>query len=216
MKLFIVVFFILIFTGCSHDNFKLQKGDLLFQDLDCGELCDAIEKVTVGVDGKKFSHVAIVSKIENDGNVFVIEAYNGVTETPLIEFLQRSHDEKGQPKIVVGRLLPEYSYMIPVAVSKAYNLVGKKYDSNFDLKNDSYYCSELIYDIFKYDDKGNKVELFPLNVMTFKDPNIGKVLQVWVKYFKKLGIPVPEGKPGINPGAISRSPKLKVFYPVTL
>ena len=36
----------------------LKEGDLLFQDLNCGELCDAIETVTQGVDGKDFSHCA--------------------------------------------------------------------------------------------------------------------------------------------------------------
>lgn len=216
MKFLIVFLFILIFSGCSNENFKLQKGDLLFQQLDCGELCDAIEKVTVGVDGKKFSHVAIVSKIDNDGKAYVIEAYDGVEETPVSEFIRRSHDAKGNPKVVVGRLLPEYQYMIPIAVSKAYKLIGEKYDTEFNLNNDSYYCSELIYDIFKYDDKGNKVELFPLNLMTFKDPKTGKIMPVWSTYFKKLGLPVPEGKLGINPGAISISPKLRAFYPTAL
>jgi hypothetical protein len=208
-----VIFLITLLLGCSQNSttFKLQKGDLLFQDLDCGELCDAIEKVTTGIDGKKFSHVAIISKIDNDGKAYVIEAYDGVTEIPINEFLKRSRDEKGRPKVVVGRLLPEYQYMIPVAVSKAYKLIGKKYDSGFDLKNDSYYCSELIYEIFKYDDKGRPVELFPLNAMTFKDPGTGKIMSVWSKYFKKLGMPVPEGQPGINPGAISVSPKVRVF-----
>lgn len=212
MRLFFAIVLILIFSSCSHNEFKLQKGDLLFQDLDCGELCDAIEKVTTGVNGAKFSHVAIVSKIDNDGKAYVIEAYDKVEETPVSEFLKRSHDDKGNPKVVVAKLLPEYQYLIPVAVNRAYKLLGKKYDSKFDLNDDSYYCSELIYDIFKYYDKGKKIELFPLNSMTFKDPDTGEIMNVWKKYFKELGIPVPEGKPGINPGAISRSPKLKVVH----
>jgi len=201
-----------MFTSCSHNEFKLQKGDLLFQDLDCGDLCDAIEKVTTGVNGAKFSHVAIVSKVAPDGKAYVIEAYDKVGETPVNEFLKRSHDGKGNPKVIVERLLPEYQYLIPVAINRAYKLLGKKYDPEFFLSSDSYYCSKLIYDVFKFDDKGKEIDLFPLNSMTFKDPETGKIMYVWKKYFKELGVPVPEGKPGINPGAISRSPKLNVVH----
>ena len=46
----------------SHQSESLQDGDLLFQDLNCGELCNAIEAVTEGVNGKDFSHCAIVVK----------------------------------------------------------------------------------------------------------------------------------------------------------
>jgi len=212
MRSLFIICFILIFTSCGHHGFKLQKGDLLFQNLDCGELCDAIEKVTTGIDGKKFSHVAIVSKIDNDGKVYIIEAYDGVTETSLSEFLKRSYDDKGNPKVVVARLIPEYQYLIPVAVGRAYKLIGKKYDPKFDLNNDSYYCSELIYSIFNYKDEKHGEEVFPLNMMTFKDPRTGEIMTVWKEYFKKLGVPVPEGKSGINPGAISRSPKIKIVY----
>jgi hypothetical protein len=212
MKLFLTLLLALLFISCGHNEFKLQKGDLLFQDLDCGAPCDAIEKVTTGVNGAKFSHVAIVSKIDPDGEAYVIEAYDGVEETPVSEFLKRSHDDKGNPKVVVERLLPEYQYLIPIAVGRAYKLLGKKYDPKFDLENDSYYCSELIYEIFKYDDKGRKIVLFPLNMMTFKEPGTGNIMDVWKKYFRELGIPAPEGKPGINPGAISRSPKIKVVH----
>ncbi|MHC4724324.1 MAG: hypothetical protein ACYS9V_08765 [Planctomycetota bacterium] len=41
--------------------FEPKEGDLLFQDLDCGPLCDAIEKVTTGYQGSNFSHVGILA-----------------------------------------------------------------------------------------------------------------------------------------------------------
>jgi len=31
----------------DYSKFKLQSGDLLFQDGDCGPFCEAIEKVTL-------------------------------------------------------------------------------------------------------------------------------------------------------------------------
>jgi len=48
--------------------------------------------------------------------------------------------------------------------------------------------------------------------MTFDDPDTKTIFPIWEDYFKKLGIPVPEGKPGLNPGSISRSDKIKIVY----
>ena len=42
------------------EEFAFKSGYLLFQDLDCGELCDAIKWVTKGVNGKEFSHLGLV------------------------------------------------------------------------------------------------------------------------------------------------------------
>jgi hypothetical protein len=49
--------------------------------------------------------------------------------------------------------------------------------------------------------------------MTFKEPNTEETLVAWKQYFSDLGVAVPEGQPGINPGSISRSPVLNIFYP---
>ena len=38
---------------------KIKTGDLLFQNLDCGSLCDAIETVTEGYNAQKFSHIGL-------------------------------------------------------------------------------------------------------------------------------------------------------------
>jgi hypothetical protein len=56
LSFFTLILALLLFWGCatpSNNNQNtngnletLQEGDLLFQDLNCGELCDAIEAVT--------------------------------------------------------------------------------------------------------------------------------------------------------------------------
>jgi len=215
MRSILVILSASLIFSCANRTatFKPQAGDLLFQDLDCGKICDAIETVTTGVDSAKLSHVGIVGRIDNKGEVYVIEAYEGVKEVPLEKFLRRSADPSGRPKVLVGRLLPQYQGAIPVAVQNAYKLIGAPYDSMFVLGDNSYYCSELVYEAFKTKDAKDYVtDLFPLNKMTFKDPATGKIMDVWKKYFKELGIAVPEGKPGINPGAISMSPKLQIVY----
>ena len=44
--------------SCKHSKIseKLQDGDLLFQNLNCDNLYEAIEAVTEGVNGQDFSH----------------------------------------------------------------------------------------------------------------------------------------------------------------
>jgi hypothetical protein len=203
-------------VGCSQYHyqkgrgFTLQEGDLLFQDLDCGPLCDAIEKVTTGYRGASFSHVGIAAK-DAGGNFVVIESSsNGVTSTPLQTFLNSSSDERGRPKVVVGRLKPAFYRLIPSAIREAFALKGKPYDKVFAINNDSFYCSELIYEMFLR--ANNNRPVFTLQPMTFKDPDTGVILPAWEQYFSKLGVSVPEGEPGINPGGISRSPVLSIIY----
>jgi len=193
----------------ARDGFAVLPGDLLFQDLDCGPLCDAIEKVTTGYQWANFSHVGLAAK-DDDGNVVVIEAVSGGVEaTPLQTFLGRSLDEAGRPKVAVGRLKAPYRYLIPSAIEEAFALKGRPYDKVFAFDNGAYYCSELIYEIFRRANKNTPI--FEAQPMTFKDPDTDRTHPAWGQYFAELGVPVPEGEPGINPGGISRSDALTIF-----
>lgn len=202
--------------GCSQRtyradiNFVPVPGDLLFQDLDCGPLCDAIEKVTTGYQGANFSHVGIAA-VNDDGSIVVIEAVSsGVKVTPLWTFLGRSVDTKGRPKVVVGRLRRAYRHLIAPAIEEAFSLEGKPYDKVFAIDNKAYYCSELIYEIFRR--ANDNTPVFTLQPMTFREPGTEQTQQVWQDYFSTLGVPVPEGQPGINPGGISRSAALTIIH----
>ncbi|MHC4186941.1 MAG: YiiX/YebB-like N1pC/P60 family cysteine hydrolase [Planctomycetota bacterium] len=190
--------------------FEPKEGDLLFQDLDCGPLCDAIEKVTTGYQDLDFSHVGIIAR-NSSGNLVVIEAVSsGVETTDLEDFMQRSFDQRGRPKVIVGRLKEPYKHLIPLAIENGFALEGKPYDKVFALNNDAYYCSELIYQIFW--EANNNNPLFTLQPMTFKDPETGKILNVWEDYFSRLDTPVPQGREGLNPGSISCSSVLDIVY----
>lgn len=209
-------FIVLFVIGCNQNYFQkgnrfaLQPGDLLFQDADCGPLCDSIEEVTCGYLGARFSHVGIAAKDANNNYVVIEALSSGVKVSRLESFLGRSLDRDNQPKVVVGRLKPAFIHLIPLALREAFALRGRPYDKLFVINNDSYYCSELIYEIFLRANDNKPV--FTLEPMTFKGPDTGVTLATWREYFSKLEASIPEGKPGINPGGISRSEALSIIY----
>ena len=203
MKKYIYLLFIL-HSSCAS-NFQLQEGDLLFQDLDSSPLCDAIELVTPGYNDANFSHIGFI--VSDDGKLKVLEAIPPkVILTELENFLSRSKDKDGNPKVIVGRLKKEYKNTIPKAVEFAYKKIGVDYDDVFLINNNSYYCSELLYEAFSKD------SIFQLQAMTFLHPESGDTLQTWKDYYAELGVKIPENELGINPGIMSLSKKIEIVH----
>jgi len=193
----------------SHSKIKYQprEGDILFQDLDCGDLCTAIKEVTIGIDSALFSHIGLVQKV--DDKWVVLEAISdGVKYTALLDFFKRSQDKEENPKIWVARVKKEYVNVLErINVS---DFMGLPYDEAFLMNNGKYYCSELLYEIFKK--ANNNHAFFNLEPMTFKNPKTLQYSPVWVDYYRNLGIKIPEGELGINPAGISRSEKIEIVY----
>ena len=205
MKKYILLFFIPLFLSCTKQSF--QVGDIFFQDLDCGPPCQAIEAVTSGYQGAQLSHCAIVTSIGTSNHDTILTEAIGetVTQTTLHDFLNRSN------KVFVGRLKNEYQYMIPDAITYIQNdLNGKPYDYIFDINDDTYYCSEIIYEGLKKAD--NTKELFSLKPMTFNEPGTDMPFVHWVDYYEDLGHPIPEGELGLNPGGMSRSDAIEIIH----
>jgi len=201
-KYFYLLFTILI--SCTK-NFKLQEGDLLFQDLDSSPLCDAIELVTPGYNGANFSHIGLVV-LDND-TLKVLEAIPPkVMITNLDDFINRSFDKNGNPKVIVGRLKKEFTNSISNAVSYSKSKLDITYDEVFLINNETYYCSELIYEAFLND------SIFELKPMTFLHPKTKDTLKVWKEYYSDLNTNIPEGNPGINPGIMSLSNKVEMVH----
>lgn len=206
-----LLIFCLCFTvsnGQLKPTMQLKEGDLLFQHLNCGPLCDAIESVTTGVANKKFSHCAMVVNI-ND-TLKVIEAIGDSVQINAVDhFFARSGDTVTIKNISIGRLKEEYKTLIAKAAAFAIKQVGKPYDAEFIMNNGAWYCSELIYAAFKF--ANHKRAFFPLAPMTFKNPVTKQFFVAWADYYYELRKPIPEGKPGINPGLISRSTKINTL-----
>ena len=207
--LIITLIFITTHFHCTQKNetINLQEGDLLLQDLDSSPLCDAIEQVTNGFNNQSFSHIGIVLMLHD--TLHVLEAFNrGVNIVTLDEFLNRSVNKDLKPKVLVGRVKKEYSYLIPKAIEHGIKLIGKEYDPEFKINNDKFYCSELIYEIFHIANGNNT--FFKLEPMTYQLE--GETLLIWKNYFRELNIPIPEQELGINPGGISLSEKIDIIH----
>ncbi len=211
------VIFSLVFSGAAfmaeadQSSFLVQPGDLLFQDLNGDSFFEAVAKVTRGYNNAVLTHVGIVA-YNREGEPIVLEALaEGVVATPLEHFLGRSLDQKGNPKVLVGRLRRQYQHLIDSALAEAFARKGKPYNYLFDIKDkEAYYCSELIYVCFREANGGEP--LFELEPMTFVDPDTREIFPVWKDYFADFEAEVPEGKPGLNPGGISRSSALEIIH----
>lgn len=195
-------------TAQSWSSFDYQTGDFLFQDLNCGALCDAIEKVTPALEGKHFSHIGLVYVVQD--SAWVVEAIGEkVQVTPLRNFMLRQVDSLGNPEVAVGRLQKAYRHLNARAVGFALQQKDKPYDENFIYDNGKYYCSELLFDAYKEANQGRA--FFHLQPMTYKDPATGKTLPAWKKYFKKRKMKIPEGRLGCNPGSIAISDQVEII-----
>lgn len=195
------VFFLHLSIACTWLTAQpaLKHGDLIFQELNCGNFCEAIQQVTPSFGNLHLNHVGIV--VKTDSGLFVLEAISrGVVLTPLDSFLSRTPSSK----MVIARAPRRFVF----SLSAIDNFLHKPYDTVFDLDNDAYYCSELAY--FLYTTKKRK-HLFRLQPMTFKDPATREFHPLWVDYFQKLGQPIPEGKPGLNPGSMLQERRLRII-----
>ena len=203
---FTILLYSLILSSCLPiQKFELQEGDLLFQDLDSSPLCDAIELVTPGYKDANFSHIGLLV-LDND-TLKVLEAIPPkVVLTEMKSFFNRSYDKEGRSKIIVGRLKDEFQHTIKDAIIYAKRKIEMKYDEVFLMNNNSYYCSELIFEAFEKD------SIFKLKPMTFLHPETNDTLTVWKNYYSELGIKIPQNEPGINPGIMSLSEKIEMIY----
>ncbi len=202
MKYYTVILTFVFASYSFAQQIPLKNGDLIFQSITCGPLCDAINQVTKGYNNIDFNHMGMV--VIKAGNVFVLEASDKkVKLTPYRDFKQKTN-----LPMYVGRLKKRFRPLISSAIAFGLKQLGKPYDNEYLYNNGKYYCSELIYDCF-LSAKGKPVfKLFP---MTYKAPNSNEYFPVWETYFKNLGMEVPEGQPGCNPGGMSTSKKIKIL-----
>ena len=121
-----------IYYLVCNATYEPQDGDIIFHVSESSQ-STAIKLGTLS----RYSHCGVIV-IENN-RPYVIEAENGVERTPLKSWVRR------------GKMFHHYRIMRlkeqqPISVS--YTL-GGKYDRYFQFNNGMYYCSELVWDIYK-------------------------------------------------------------------
>jgi len=177
----------------------LRNGDILFQRLPCGALCESILATTPCGDAFAFNHCGIF-RVE-EGKPTVVEAIGDrVQQTPLTTFLQR--DTAAQ--LSVGRL--EDAGVAAASSQASVRYLGRPYDDAFLPGDSALYCSELVWEAYR---QPSGAPVFSLQPMTFRAA--GKTDAGWVAYYKALDVPIPEGEPGINPCGIAGSGVVEVL-----
>lgn len=159
----------------------LQNGDLLFMS-DESDLSKAIIETT-----EKYSHVGIFF----DGMFYHASRKRGVAKQKLEEYLS---DEKHE--IFIYRY-PEID--AEIIMERAEKYLGCQYNHSFYPDNGQFYCSQYIAEI---------LPIFDVVPMKFGDGK-KEISDYWKKYYEELGVPVPVGQPGTNPGQLAKSQKLK-------
>jgi len=200
---FISLFAIFLFVlNCKNSQTSgLKNGDLLFVTAKESGLSGAINNVTQKQKNASFDHIGILQKDKTGTFVLHAAPKGGSQKQNLSEFLKDQAND-GQ-KVVVYRLKPEFQKTIPDAIVKANSMLGKPYNFNYILDENSYYCSDYIERSFRIN------HIFKLEPMTFVDPKTGKTNAFWEEFYAEKNLKVPEGGPGCNPNGLAASDKIQ-------
>ncbi len=202
LKIFALGFFLSLLIGCkSAQHAGLKNGDLLFVTAKESGLSGAINNVTQKQQNASFDHIGIVEK-NGEGIVVLHAAPKGGSQKQDLKGFIKDQSDDGQ-KVVVYRLKPQYRHAIPGAIAKANSLLGKPYNFNYILDENSYYCSDFVERAFRKD------QIFKLEPMTFIDPKTGTTNSFWEEFYHRKNLKVPEGEPGCNPNGLAASDKLE-------
>ncbi|PTT67767.1 MULTISPECIES: YiiX/YebB-like N1pC/P60 family cysteine hydrolase [unclassified Chryseobacterium] len=202
LKFFAAFFLFVLIIACKNSQISgLKNGDLLFVTAKQTGLSGAINNVTQKQENASFDHIGIVEKSKE--GIFVLHAApkGGSQKQKMKDFL-KDQSEEGQ-RVIVYRLKSKYQKSIPSALEKANSMLGKPYNFNYILDENSYYCSDFIERAFRED------HIFKLEPMTFIDPKTGKTNAFWEEFYQKKNLKVPEGELGCNPNGLAASQKLE-------
>ena len=141
----------------SKKNPFVKEGDIIFQTSQSSQ-----SKLIQYATNSHLSHCGVVVKVGKEYKV--LEASNVVKLSSLSDFISKGRE--GKYWIKKSLLEDEHIHYE--------KYLGKKYDLAFKIGNNKYYCSELIYCIYK-DQFGIKL-CEPRNVKSYKLKGLEKVL----------------------------------------
>lgn len=111
---------------------KLKEGDIVFQTSKSTQ-----SKYIILATKSQWSHCGII--IEKPDGLYVLEAISSVSLTPYQQWVERGRGKR----VRVKRYTED-----PIKI-KYSKYLGKQYDKAFKFDNNQWYCSELVYDIYK-------------------------------------------------------------------
>ena len=153
---------VILYTFCKspfteYEYLKhLKEGDVVFQ-MSKSNQAKYIEEATISPWG----HCGIIIKENN--KLYVLEASKTVRLTPLRKWINKGK----QRKIDVRRFTDKE---IHIDYS---DYIGKPYDTEFKFNNGKWYCSELVYDIYK-----NQLGIKICNPKRVNEYNIGRLKNI--------------------------------------
>jgi hypothetical protein len=174
---------------------RLQTGDIVFQDTG-GEQGAAVKAAT----GSNLTHCGVV--FEQEGKLYVLEAVQPVSVVTLDSFRKRS-------RVFHARRLDDRTKLNAKALQKALTWgrgqIGKDYDPLFQWDDETLYCSELVWKIYK---KSTDLELCPPKTFQSYFLDRPEVRRVIAKHY---GDPskMPAKEPVVAPSDLATSPLLK-------
>lgn len=181
------------------EKLDFKSGDIIFQTSK-SEQSNAIQLAT----NSKYSHIGLIYKDSTE--YLILEAVQPVKLTPLHEWIAQGENNH----YVVKRLktevkdLSENDIAKMKALSKTY--LGKNYDVYFEWNNKAFYCSELVWKIYK---RATHVELCKtkkLKDFALSDPIVQEKLK------ERYGKKIPGSQKVVSPGDIFNSELLETVY----
>lgn len=188
---------IILKNDLLNKELNLENGDLIFVSAENDHLSEAINRVTQTNENINFDHVGLIEKRKRKIYVLHAAPKKGSNKENLFHFYKRSKEP-----LIIYRLKNEYKNSIPNAIIEANNMLGKPYNWEYILNEDSYYCSDYIERAFRKD------SIFNFIPMNFKDPQTDEIYHYWAEFYEHLNLDVPQGEPGTNPNQLAKSDKL--------
>ena len=122
----------------------MKDGDIVFQNISSEQ-----NKTLQSITHSKFNNCGVVLS-DSVGNLFVYEALDSVTQTPLTNWVKKGEDKH----FVILRLKTAGNILSKGILSKMKKIaamqIGKSYDEQFSWDDSKMYSSELVYKIYFY------------------------------------------------------------------
>ncbi len=132
IAIILTVVFLLFSICCCVASPSLKEGDIVFQISKSNQ-----SSAIIAATKSPWSHCGII--IEKNDKLYVLEASNVVKLTPFSEWKKRGFLNIVAKKRVLDK---------PIKI-KYKHLLNIPYDKSFRLNNNRYYCSELVWEIYK-------------------------------------------------------------------